>query len=135
MVSNVDATEEEEELIRAIGSAQSNVLAAYVVLYRSLGMFKNVAIACMEELARRRSVGENFDYETWWFRHGRFLWNRRLETLFNGRGLMKEELIAYSLDGGFAYSLDRPTSKISYSMVRISGKVNNIRKLNNLLSF
>src|SRR3990167_4598425 len=65
MVSNVDATEEEEELIRAIGSAQSNVLAAYVVLYRSLGMFKNVAIACMEELARRRSVGENFDYETY----------------------------------------------------------------------
>ena len=43
---------------------------------------------------------------------------------------MKEELIAYSLDGGFAYSLDRPNSKISYSMVRISGKVNNIRKLN-----
>ena len=44
---------------------------------------------------------------------------------------MKEELIAYSLNGGFTYSLDRPTSKIFYSMVRISGKASNVRKLNN----
>ena len=45
---------------------------------------------------------------------------------------MKEVLIAYKLNGGPEYSLDRPTNKISYSMVRVSGKVNNIRKLNNL---
>ena len=44
---------------------------------------------------------------------------------------MKEILVAYKLNGGFEYSLDRPTSKIPYSMVRISGKANNIRKLNN----
>jgi len=46
---------------------------------------------------------------------------------------MKEVLIAYSLDDGFAYSLDRPSNKIHYSMVRISGKASNIRKLNNLI--
>ena len=45
---------------------------------------------------------------------------------------MKEVLIAYKLNGGSEYSLDRPTNKISYYMVRVSGKVNNIRKLNNL---
>ena len=44
---------------------------------------------------------------------------------------MKEILVAYKLNGGFEYSLDRPTSKIPYSMVRISGKANSIRKLNN----
>ena len=44
---------------------------------------------------------------------------------------MKEILVAYKLNGGFEYSLDRPTSKNPYSMVRISGKANNIRKLNN----
>ena len=44
---------------------------------------------------------------------------------------MKEVLIAYKLNGGSDYSLDRPTKKVSYSMIRISGKVNNIRKLNN----
>ena len=47
---------------------------------------------------------------------------------------MKEILIAYKLNGGSDYSLDRPTKRVSYSMVRISGKVNNIRKLNSLVS-
>ena len=46
---------------------------------------------------------------------------------------MKEILIAYKLNGGSEYSLDRPTNKIPYSMVRVSGKANNIRKLNNLI--
>ena len=46
---------------------------------------------------------------------------------------MKEILIAYKLIGGSKYSLDRPTNKIPYSMVRVSGKANNIRKLNNLI--
>ena len=47
---------------------------------------------------------------------------------------MKEVLIAYKLNGGSDYSLDRPTKKVSYSMIRISGKVNNIRKLNNSIA-
>jgi len=46
---------------------------------------------------------------------------------------MKEILIAYKLIGGSKYSLDRPTNKIPYSMVRVSGKTNNIRKLSNLM--
>jgi len=47
---------------------------------------------------------------------------------------MKEVLIAYKLNGGYEYSLDRPTSKIPYSMIRISGKSSNIRKLNNSIT-
>ena len=43
---------------------------------------------------------------------------------------MKDTLIGYLFEGSMY--LDRPTNKISYSMVRVSGKVNNIRKLNNL---
>lgn len=51
--------------LKEIGQAQSKVLAAYIVLYRSLGMFKTIAVVCMEELARRRILGEEFDYENY----------------------------------------------------------------------
>ena len=57
---------QEEKLLRrkaAIPTAASANLAAYVVIYKSLGMDKDFAILCMEELAKRRAEGENFDYE------------------------------------------------------------------------
>ena len=47
----------------AIGWTQSDALAAYVVLYRALGMGKEFALICMSELARRRVLGEDFSFE------------------------------------------------------------------------
>jgi hypothetical protein len=38
-------------------------LAAYVVVYRALGINKEFAIICMEELSRRRKNGDDFEYE------------------------------------------------------------------------
>ena len=54
-----------EEDLTDIQKAPSKVLAAQVVAYRLVPSeaFKNMAIACMEELSKRRSLGEEFDYE------------------------------------------------------------------------
>ncbi len=46
-----------------IEQASSEALASHVLLYKSLGLNKKIAIVCMLELARRRTLGENFDYE------------------------------------------------------------------------
>lgn len=46
-----------------LGSSFSESLAAQVVVYRSLGLNKEIAILCMAELARRRGLGEDFKYE------------------------------------------------------------------------
>lgn len=46
-----------------IPQVDSKLLAAHIVVYRTLGIEKEFALACMEELARRRTLGEEFDYE------------------------------------------------------------------------
>lgn len=48
----------------SVGYASSEALAAYIVMYRTLGINKELAKVCMEELSRRRKLGEDFDYET-----------------------------------------------------------------------
>lgn len=53
----------EQELIDDVPEADSKVLAAQVVVYRTLGINKDLAKACMEELAARRKNGEEFNYE------------------------------------------------------------------------
>ena len=53
----------EQELIDDVPLADSKVLAVHVVVYRSLGINKALAKACMEELATRRTSGEDFKYE------------------------------------------------------------------------
>jgi len=53
----------EQELIDEVSKADSKVLAAHVVIYRSLGMNKDLAKACMTELATRRKNGDDFEYE------------------------------------------------------------------------
>ncbi|HVI41601.1 MAG TPA: hypothetical protein VM577_13190 [Anaerovoracaceae bacterium] len=60
-----ELTEEEKKLRRqaAIPTAPSANLAAFVVIYKSLGIDKDFALLCMEELAKRRAEGEVFDYE------------------------------------------------------------------------
>lgn len=57
--------EKTEELQKSLAmmKADSACLAAHVVLYKTLGLFKNSAILCMSELQRRRSLGEDFDFE------------------------------------------------------------------------
>jgi hypothetical protein len=48
-----------------IKTAPSKVLAAYVVAYRLINSNKDLAIKCMEELFRRRTEGEVFDFESY----------------------------------------------------------------------
>lgn len=57
---NANITFSEEQILKA----QSENLASYVVLYRTLGIAKENAIKCMEELARRRANGDLFEYES-----------------------------------------------------------------------
>jgi hypothetical protein len=53
----------ERELIEDVPKADSKVLAAQVVVYRTLGINKALAKACMVELAIRRGNGDDFEYE------------------------------------------------------------------------
>ncbi len=43
--------------------SSSEQLAAQIVVYKSLGINKSLALCCMLELARRRNLGEDFQYE------------------------------------------------------------------------
>jgi|SRR3972149_4172990 len=47
----------------AIIYSDSQSLAAQIVIYKMLGLNKQYALLCMEELFRRRELGEDFDYE------------------------------------------------------------------------
>lgn len=47
-----------------LGQVSSERLAAQVVLYKTLGLQKDLALICMAELSRRRGLGEDFDFET-----------------------------------------------------------------------
>lgn len=53
-------TEEKENLIP---NMSSKTLAAHVVAYRSLGLFREFAVKCLKELAIRKSNGDSFDYD------------------------------------------------------------------------
>jgi len=60
--------EEKKRLIRegqmaSVSTSTSDTLAAYVVVYRALGMEKEIAIACMKELMKRKSEGDEFEFE------------------------------------------------------------------------
>ena len=46
-----------------IEKATSKTLAAHIVVYRSLGINKELSILCMEELLRRKENGDNFNYD------------------------------------------------------------------------
>lgn len=57
-----ESSKSEQELIQEIPQANSEVLAAHVVVYRTLGINRELAKACMQELANRRKFSD-FDYE------------------------------------------------------------------------
>jgi len=40
-------------------------LAAQVVVFRLLGINKDLSILCMEELVKRKQLGDTFDYDSW----------------------------------------------------------------------
>jgi len=58
---NVPLKQETKEAL--IGQMTSQVLAAYVVAYQALGLNKEFATLCMQELGRRRSLGDDFEFE------------------------------------------------------------------------
>lgn len=53
----------EDELKLQIKNATSKNLAGYVITYRLLGIYKNVAALCMTELLERRDAGDDFNFE------------------------------------------------------------------------
>lgn len=42
----------------------SESLASYIVAYKYLNINKDFAVFCMNELSRRRNLGEDFDFES-----------------------------------------------------------------------
>ena len=54
---------ENKKLIQEVPDADSKVLAVHIIAYRVIGINKELSIACMEELAKRRSNGDSFNYE------------------------------------------------------------------------
>lgn len=48
-----------------LASVTMHGLCDIVITYRYLGMFKEYALSCMKELARRRTEGDDFDFETY----------------------------------------------------------------------
>lgn len=62
--------EEKKRLIKesqmaSVSTSASKTLAAYVVVYRSLGMNQDIAIVCMEELMKRRAEGDDYNFEAY----------------------------------------------------------------------
>ena len=63
-------TDEKKRLIKesqmaSVKTSPSKTLAAHVVAYRALKTNKDIALACMNELAKRKDDGDNFDYESY----------------------------------------------------------------------
>lgn len=53
-----------DKQIASIATTPSDALAAQVVLYRAVGLNKDIAMLCMAELVKRRNIGDEFDYES-----------------------------------------------------------------------
>ena len=53
-----------EDAIKRISESDSKFLASQVIIYKSLGMNREFALACMQELARRKLAGDDFDYQS-----------------------------------------------------------------------
>lgn len=47
-----------------LGSSSNEALCAQIVAYKALKMNKKIALICMAELSFRRSLGDDFPYET-----------------------------------------------------------------------
>ena len=49
----------------SIANSPSDAVAAQVVAFRVIGIGREFALICMSELARRRELGEDFDFENY----------------------------------------------------------------------
>ena len=58
-----------ESQIASIETTSSDALAAQVVLYRAVGLSKDIAMLCMAELVKREKDGDDFDYESFIEKH------------------------------------------------------------------
>lgn len=54
-----------EEVKKKVPEFSSAKLCEMIVCDRYFGFGKNMAVICMEELASRRSAGDNFDFESY----------------------------------------------------------------------
>ena len=54
-----------ESQMASVKTSPSETLAAHVVVYRALKMNKDIALACMKELAKRKEDGDGFDFEAY----------------------------------------------------------------------
>lgn len=52
-----------EEIIVKIPEFKSAKLADIIVAHRYLGFYKNLYVPCMEQLAKRRIAGDDWDFE------------------------------------------------------------------------
>lgn len=50
-------------MIINLENVTNETLAAHVVVYRLIGVNKDLSIKCMEELVKRKNGGSDFDYE------------------------------------------------------------------------
>lgn len=48
-----------------IKEAKSKILAGYVITYRLLGLNKDLAMKCMNELMIRKETGDDFEFENY----------------------------------------------------------------------
>jgi len=55
----------DHDFIINVNTFTSEKLADVIVTFRYLGCFKEEAIVSMKELARRRSLGDTFDFESY----------------------------------------------------------------------
>ena len=67
-MEDLDDAQIQEEIVRtsrllSVPGTPDKSLAAVVVVYRTLGIDKELSILCMHELAKRRQMGSQFDYE------------------------------------------------------------------------
>ena len=58
-----DLTFDENEVILHIDKYEDDKLADMVIAYRYFGLYEGIALAAMQELAKRRSNGSVFEYE------------------------------------------------------------------------
>jgi len=62
---NEENTLNKDSQMASIKTSESSALAAQVIAYRAIGINKDIAIACMEELGQRRNAGDDYDFESY----------------------------------------------------------------------
>lgn len=59
-----DSLFETDEIVKNVPTYTSKKLCSMIVCDRYIGIDEKIAVACMEELAKRRENGDDFDFES-----------------------------------------------------------------------